>query len=71
MTDHRREMLQLIEGSPQPDLSVAELGRAIGLSEEQAERLVEDLERDGQIVRDGDRLIAVEAEEDTGDRESA
>jgi DNA-binding IclR family transcriptional regulator len=58
MADHRREMLQLIEGSP-ASLSVAELGREIGLTEEQAEKLVAELERDGHVVRDGDRLIGV------------
>ncbi len=62
MADHRRELLQLIEGSPQPDLSVAELGRAIGVSPKEADRLVAELERAGHVTRDGDRVIAVEGE---------
>lgn len=62
MADHHRELLQLIEGSPQPDLSVTELGRAIGVSREEADRLVAELERAGHVTRDGDRVIAVENE---------
>ena len=59
MADHRRELLQLIEGSPQPDLSIEEIGRAIGVEGEALDELVHQLEREGHLRRDGDRVIAV------------
>jgi DNA-binding Lrp family transcriptional regulator len=71
MADHRRELLQLVEGSPQPDVSIDEIGRAIGLTPEATERLVADLERDGHITRDGDRVIAVESDEEKAERDEA
>ena len=60
MTDHRREALRIIKGSPHPDVSLAEIARQLGVSEDEARGLVDALERDGKLVRDGDRLVVVE-----------
>jgi DNA-binding IclR family transcriptional regulator len=59
MADHKREFLQQIEGSPQPTLSIEEIGRAIGVEGAALDELVSELEREGHLRRDGDRVIAV------------
>jgi DNA-binding IclR family transcriptional regulator len=61
MDEHERELIQLIEGSPS-ELSLAELAREIGISTEEAEGIVERLERQSRLRRDGARLIVVESE---------
>jgi DNA-binding IclR family transcriptional regulator len=51
--------MQLIEGSPQPDVSLSDMARQIGISDEDAERLVARLETAGKLRREGERLIAI------------
>ena len=63
MADHEHELIQLIEGSP-PEVGLPEMAREIGISEDEAERLIADLERAGRLRRDGDRLIVVASDED-------
>jgi len=58
--EHPRELLRLIKGSPQPELSVQSLAERIGIPEGEAEAMIEDLIRQGRLVREGDRLLVVE-----------
>jgi DNA-binding IclR family transcriptional regulator len=58
MADHEQELIQLIEGSP-PELSLAEMAREIGITEDEAEQLAARLERAGRLRRDGERLVVV------------
>jgi DNA-binding Lrp family transcriptional regulator len=58
MTDHRAEVLQILQGSPEQSLS--EIARQIGDSEDEVRGIVEGLERDGHLVREEDRLIVVQ-----------
>jgi DNA-binding IclR family transcriptional regulator len=58
--EHVAEMLRLIKGSPQPEVSVPEIGRRMGVSAREAEELAEELVRQGRLLRDGDRLVVVE-----------
>lgn len=59
MAGHERELIQLIEGSPQPEVGLSEMAREIGITQDEAERLVARLERAGRLRRDGDRLVVV------------
>ncbi len=58
--EHREEIVQLIKGSPQPELSMTGLAERTGLSEADTRRLVDGLVAEGRLRREGDRLIAVE-----------
>jgi DNA-binding Lrp family transcriptional regulator len=56
--DHRSELLRLLRGAPR--LPVGSMARELGVSEPEVVGLIEALERDKRVVRDGDRLIVVE-----------
>jgi DNA-binding IclR family transcriptional regulator len=56
--EHRREILQLIEGAP--PLSVDSLAERSGLDTGEARRLIDAMIADGTLRQEGDRLIAVE-----------
>jgi DNA-binding IclR family transcriptional regulator len=58
--EHREEIVQLIKGSPQPELSMTGLAERTGLSEADTRRLVDGLVAEGRLRREGDRPIAVE-----------
>ncbi|MFL5827530.1 MAG: hypothetical protein ACJ76V_13480 [Thermoleophilaceae bacterium] len=60
MADHKQELLQLIEGSPNPPLMLGGMAEAIGVSYDDAERLLGELIREGRVRMDGERPIAVE-----------
>jgi DNA-binding IclR family transcriptional regulator len=60
MADHARELLTLIEGTPDAGLYLDELAREAGISQEEAGRILEQLEREGRIVWEGEPPIAVE-----------
>jgi hypothetical protein len=58
MADHRSEVLQIIEGSPDP--SVGEIASQIGDSEDEVRGILAGLERDGKIVMEEGRWVVVE-----------
>jgi predicted transcriptional regulator len=58
MADHREEVLQIIQGSPEP--TIAEIAGQIGDTEDEVRGIIEGLERDGHIAREGERLIVIE-----------
>ncbi len=58
--EHREEIVQLIEGSPQPELSITGLAERTGLSEADTRAHVDALIAAGRLRAEGDRLIAVE-----------
>jgi DNA-binding IclR family transcriptional regulator len=58
--EHREEIVELVKGSPQPELSMTGLAERTGLSEADTRRLVDGLVAEGRLRREGDRLIAVE-----------
>jgi DNA-binding Lrp family transcriptional regulator len=58
MADHRTEVLQIIQGSPDP--SLAEIASQIGDSEDEVRGIIEGLERDGHLTREDGRLVVVE-----------
>lgn len=60
MAAHDRELLRIVKGSPQPELSVAEIARQLGEPEEDTHDRVERLVRAGRLRREGDRLVAVD-----------
>jgi DNA-binding Lrp family transcriptional regulator len=60
MADHARELLNLIEGMPDAELYLDEIAREIGLSQEEAGRLIERLEREGLIRWEGKRPVVVQ-----------
>jgi DNA-binding Lrp family transcriptional regulator len=60
MADHARELLTLIEGTPDAGRSLDEFARELGISNEEAGRLIEQLEREGRLKWDGERPIVVE-----------
>ena len=52
--------MTLIEGMPEADLYLDEIAREIGISQEEAGRLIEQLEREGKLRWEGKRPIVVE-----------
>jgi DNA-binding Lrp family transcriptional regulator len=60
VADYARELMTLIEGTPDAGLYLDELAREVGISQEEAGRLLEQLEREGRIKWEGDRPIVVE-----------
>jgi len=64
MTDeeHRAELLQLIKGTPQPEVGIDGFADQMGLSRERTTELVDELIAEGRLRRDDDedRLIVVE-----------
>ena len=60
MASHRDELLTLLKATPQPETPFASLAREIGVSEAELHGLVEELETEGRVIREGDRLIVVE-----------
>lgn len=58
--EHVAELLRLVKGSPQPEISVHEIARRMGVPAAYAEELVEQLVREGRLLRDADRLVVVE-----------
>jgi DNA-binding IclR family transcriptional regulator len=58
--EHRDEIVQLVKGSPQPELSLTGLSERTGLGEADTRRLVDALVAEGRLRREGERLIAVE-----------
>jgi len=60
VADHKEELLQLIEGSPNPPLMLGGMAETIGVSYEEAERLLEELVREGRVRMEGETPVAVE-----------
>jgi predicted transcriptional regulator len=58
MADHRTEVLQIIQGSPEP--SIGEIAEQIGDSEDEVRGIIAGLERDGKIVQEEGRWVVVE-----------
>ena len=58
MADHRSEVLQILQGSPEQSLS--EIAGQIGDSEDEVRGIIEGLERDGHLTREDGRLVVVE-----------
>jgi DNA-binding IclR family transcriptional regulator len=58
--EYRAELLRLVKGSPQPEVSVAEIGRRMGVDEAEARSLVDELIAEQRLFQDGDRLVVVE-----------
>jgi DNA-binding IclR family transcriptional regulator len=58
--EHRAELLQLVAGSPQPEVGIDGIAEQIGLSRERTNELVDQLIAEGRLRRDEDRLIVVE-----------
>ena len=52
--------MTLIEGMPEAGLYLDEIAREIGISQEEAGRLIEQLEREGKLRWEGRRPIIVE-----------
>ena len=59
--EHREEIVQLVKGSPQPELSITGLAERTGLSEADMRAHVDALVQAGRLRQEGDRLIAVES----------
>jgi DNA-binding IclR family transcriptional regulator len=59
--EHREEIVQLVKGSPQPELSISGLAERTGLGEAETRALVDALVREGRLREEGGRLIAVES----------
>jgi Mn-dependent DtxR family transcriptional regulator len=62
--EHRDELIQLIKGAPQPEVDVATIARRMGVGEDEAQSMVDELVREGSLEVDGDRLIVVERSAD-------
>jgi DNA-binding Lrp family transcriptional regulator len=60
MAEHEREMLKLIEGTPDPERHLDEFARQLGLSFDEAGRLIDRLEQQGRIRWEGERPVVVE-----------
>ena len=58
--EHREEIVQLIKGAPQPELSITGLAERTGLSEAETRAHVDALIAEGRLRAEGERLIAVE-----------
>jgi DNA-binding IclR family transcriptional regulator len=58
--EHLEEIVQIVKGSPQPEVSVSGIADQIGVDEAQAHALIDELVRQGRLTRDGERLIAIE-----------
>jgi DNA-binding Lrp family transcriptional regulator len=56
--DHRSELLRLLRGAPH--LPIGSMARELGVSEPEVQGLIEALEHDRRVVREGERLIVVE-----------
>lgn len=56
----RDELLRLLKGSPQPQVSIEALAAQMGVSPAEAEQLVEELLRAGLLRRNGQRLVVVQ-----------
>jgi predicted transcriptional regulator len=56
----RSELIQLIEGSPQPQLSYGGMASRTGRTLEEVQLAIEELIDEGVLRREGDVLIAVE-----------
>jgi DNA-binding Lrp family transcriptional regulator len=52
--------MTLIEGTPDAGRYLDELAREVGISQEEAGRILEQLEREGRLKWDGERPIVVE-----------
>jgi DNA-binding IclR family transcriptional regulator len=59
--EHRAELLQLIKGSPEPQLGPDAMAQRLGVTPGKLDELLGHLERSGHVVRHEDgRLIVVE-----------
>jgi DNA-binding Lrp family transcriptional regulator len=56
--DHRSELMRLLRGAPQ--LPAGSMARELGITEAELHGLIEELEEQGRLRRDGERLILVE-----------
>jgi DNA-binding IclR family transcriptional regulator len=56
--DHRSELLRLLRGAPQ--MPLGSLARELGVTDAEVRGLIETLEEQKRVVRDGERLIVVE-----------
>lgn len=59
-TEHERELITLIEGTPDAEHHLDEFARQLGLDNDETGRLIESLERQGRLRWEGERLIVVE-----------
>jgi DNA-binding MarR family transcriptional regulator len=58
--EHLEEIVQIVKGSPQPEVSASGIADQIGVDEARAGALIDELVRQGRLTRDGERLIAIE-----------
>ncbi|MDP9378072.1 MAG: hypothetical protein M3P40_10980 [Actinomycetota bacterium] len=56
----RDELIRLIKGTPQPEVSTQSMAERMGASESETAALIEQLVSEGRLQREGDRLIVVE-----------
>lgn len=66
--ERRDELLRLLKGAPTPEVSTETAARRIGIAPDEAERLVTELEAEGRLRREGERLIVVEPAASGSDR---
>ena len=59
-TEHERDLITLIEGTPDAEHHLDEFARQLGLDSDETGRLIESLERQGRLRWEGERLIVVE-----------
>lgn len=57
--DHRSELMRLLRGAP--PMPAGSIARELGVTEAELHGLIEQLEQQGRIRRDGERLILVES----------
>jgi DNA-binding IclR family transcriptional regulator len=56
--DHRSELMRLLRGAP--PLAPGSMARELGVTEAELHGLIEELEQQGHVRREGERLILVE-----------
>jgi DNA-binding IclR family transcriptional regulator len=54
------ETLRLLKGAPHPEVGVQAIAERLGVEISEAQKILDDLEREGRIRRDGDRWIVIE-----------
>jgi DNA-binding IclR family transcriptional regulator len=58
--EHLEEIVQIVKGSPQPEVSVSGIADQIGVGDAETRALIDELVRQGRLTHDGERLIAIE-----------
>jgi DNA-binding IclR family transcriptional regulator len=59
-SEHRAELLQLIKGSPQPEVWITGFAERIGVRDAEVQRMIGELLAEGVLLQQGERLIVVE-----------